>query len=1000
MAEQENILTRLGKLFQNQIVVRKTPSGQLKVKDVDFTQTGLTSNFIDRFSRIMTRDTSFGSKYAARENAKNAFDVQRKELFRDYELMDQDPIISSALDIYSDESTVDNVESEIMKIQTDNPKVHKILHSLFYGILNIQFNLWPWIRNMTKYGDHFLYLEIIDKLGVVNVKPLSAYEVYRLEDHDLEQPKLVQFEIREETTTTLGRSVNNQNELFENYEIAHFRLMSDANFLPYGKSSLEGARKVWKQLQLMEDAMLIHRIMRAPEKRIFKMDVGNIPPNEVENFMQQIINKMKKIPVIDQATGEYNLRYNIESTTEDYFLPVRGGDSGTEIETLQGLSNEGAIDDIEYLRNKMMAALKIPKAFLGYEEGVGCVVPETEIPLLNGEIKTVKEIIEDYENGIKHYTYAIDPETNMIVPGEIEWAGYTKQSADLVRVNLDNDKYIDCTPDHRFLTRDGKWIEAQDLQENQSLMPLYLDETTQKNKQGYTTVYHPGTEKYQEVHRLVAEHYDMVEVGSGKVVHHVDFNKKNNNPDNFDCSMNYIEHRQYHSKLTEKTINSPENITKRLNDPKWIKSMKAAGRKGGLKSADKLVKWLKENGPWNKGRVVDLECKNCGDVFTVQLHRKYKATYCSMDCMSKSYSKNMVGNTYNTKYAKITYEELLESAKESNSFKDLENRLGIDDRPTLNRVFGLYNIDKVDFIFRNMPLALQNKNFMQNYRKYEEQYLNHKVVSVEFLTETKDTCDLTITKYHNFATNAGVIIHNSKATLAAEDVRFARTIERLQKILVAELEKIAIVHLYTQGFEDAELINFTLELTNPSMIHEQEKLELLTQQIEVASSIMENKLFSREWIYDNIFELNDHEKKETFDQIIEDLKQQFRFEQIAMEGNDPAVTGEKDNTSAEAGGGDSMFGESDWGGSEKDRFKKDINPHGAKSKDLSAATAYHRERQGSREFKGGSPLATSKGSTLVAREGLLNQLKQKFERDVSDKSILSEENILNDENDE
>ena len=152
--------------------------------------------------------------------------------------------------------------------------------------------------------------------------------------------------------------------------MAHFRLYGDANFLPYGKSMLEGARRVFKQLTLMEDAMLIHRMMRAPEKRVFKVDIGNIPPNEVDNFMQQIIGKMKKTPVMN-ANGEYNLKYNMESVTEDYYLPVRGGDSGTNIDTLQGLSNEGAIDDVEYLKNKMMAALKIPKAFLGYDENVG-----------------------------------------------------------------------------------------------------------------------------------------------------------------------------------------------------------------------------------------------------------------------------------------------------------------------------------------------------------------------------------------------------------------------------------------------------------------------------------------------------------------------------------------------------------------------------------------------------------------------------------------------------
>ena len=156
---------------------------------------------------------------------------------------------------------------------------------------------------------------------------------------------------------------------YENYEIAHFRLLADTNFLPYGKSMVENGRRLWKQLSLMEDAMLIHRIMRAPEKRVFKIDIGNIPPNEVDNYMQRIINKMKKIPFVDQNTGDYNLKYNIQNLTEDFYLPVRGGDSGTNIENLSGLEFSN-IEDIDYLKNKLFAALKIPKAYLGYEEQV------------------------------------------------------------------------------------------------------------------------------------------------------------------------------------------------------------------------------------------------------------------------------------------------------------------------------------------------------------------------------------------------------------------------------------------------------------------------------------------------------------------------------------------------------------------------------------------------------------------------------------------------------
>jgi hypothetical protein len=366
---------------------------------------------------------------------------------------------------------------------------------------------------------------------------------------------------------------------------------------------LEGARRVFKQLTLMEDAMLIHRMMRAPEKRIFKVDIGNIPPNEVDNFMQQIINKMKKTPVIDQNTGEYNLKYNMESITEDYYLPVRGGDSGTAIDTLPGLGNEGAIDDIEYLKNKMMAALKVPKAFLGYDENIG-----------------------------------------------------------------------------------------------------------------------------------------------------------------------------------------------------------------------------------------------------------------------------------------------------------------------------------------------------------------------------------------------------SKATLAAEDVRFARTIERLQKILCAELEKIAIVHLYTQGFEDAELINFELELTNPSMIHQQEKLELLTQQTEIANSLLENKLLSREWIYDNIFDLNEKDKKDIFEGIVEDRKQVFRFEQIETEGNDPVETGEKADSEQDL----EMARRDGWGGDRRSGTEEKEYGNEYDAEDLKDATKYEKEKYGKREFKGGSPLYPGKGGTIVAREGLLSSLKKKFGKNL-DKSMLNEEIILDEE---
>ena len=356
---------RLRRLFSSNVIVRNVGGRKLRIADTDKVQAFAKNNLIDRYTRMFS---GYGANVTTDAVHKKAL---RLGLFKDYESMDTDGIVSSALDIYADESTMKSEYGDVLEIKTDNEQIKKILHNLFYDILNIEFNLWPWVRNMCKYGDFFLYLEISEKYGISNVQPLSPYDTVRVEGIDPENPNYVKFVL--ESGGDMGSKYSVQapkNAELENYQVAHFRLLSDSNYLPYGKSMIEQARKVFKQLTLMEDAMLIHRIMRAPEKRVFKLDIGNIPPAEIDNYMQKIINKMKKTPVIDQDTGDYNLKYNMQNLTEDFFLPVRGGDSGTQIDALPGLTYE-ATEDIEYLKNKMLAALRVPKAFLGYEESLG-----------------------------------------------------------------------------------------------------------------------------------------------------------------------------------------------------------------------------------------------------------------------------------------------------------------------------------------------------------------------------------------------------------------------------------------------------------------------------------------------------------------------------------------------------------------------------------------------------------------------------------------------------
>jgi hypothetical protein len=350
---------RLQNLFATNVIVRAYGKDKLRVVDTNRLQAIGNLNqtkVADRYTRMHGANKhmvggmgGYDSNYYMHQN--------RMQLYADYEMMDKDPIISAALDIYSDESTLADQFGEVLTIKTNNTQVQKILYNLFYDILNVEFNLWTWIRNMTKYGDFFLKLDIAEDYGITNVRPFSSYEMERWEEFN---------EATGEYDIKFKNVVSEQME-YDTFEIAHFRMLSDSNFLPYGRSMLEGARKEFQKLMMMEDAMLIHRIMRAPEKRIFKIDIGNIPPNEVDSFMEQIINKMKKIPHIDPQTGNYNLKFNLNNMLEDYYLPVRGGQSSTQIDTLPGMTFTG-MDDIEYIKDKMMAALKIPKPFLGYGE--------------------------------------------------------------------------------------------------------------------------------------------------------------------------------------------------------------------------------------------------------------------------------------------------------------------------------------------------------------------------------------------------------------------------------------------------------------------------------------------------------------------------------------------------------------------------------------------------------------------------------------------------------
>ena len=296
------------------------------------------------------------------------YEPTRLAAFYDYESMEYTPEISTALDIYAEESTTPNQDGYVLQVYSESKRIKSILVDLFVNILDINTNLPMWIRNMCKYGDNFVYLKLDPEKGVTGCLQLPNIEIERLE-RGIDSRTF-------QSTINLNRKAlkfvwKARDAEFNTWEVAHFRLLGDDRKLPYGTSMLEKARRIWKQLVLAEDAMLIYRTSRAPERRVFKVFVGNMDDKDVEAYVQRVANKFKRDQVVDKNTGNVDLRFNQMAVDQDYFIPVRDATQGSPIDTLPGGTNLSEIADIEYIQKKLVTALRIPKAYLGFEEPVG-----------------------------------------------------------------------------------------------------------------------------------------------------------------------------------------------------------------------------------------------------------------------------------------------------------------------------------------------------------------------------------------------------------------------------------------------------------------------------------------------------------------------------------------------------------------------------------------------------------------------------------------------------
>ena len=822
--------------------------------------------------------------------------AERSERVRDYEEMDQSPEISKALDIYADDSTTYSEEGDVIEIVSDDERIAQELEELFYDRLDIEFYLWNWVRNMCKYGDHFNLLDIVENEGVLGAISLPVLEIEREEGFDGD-PNSLRF-----------RWTQQGNTRFENYQISHMRILGDDKFLPYGRSTLDPARRIWKQLQMAEDAMLIYRMTRAPERRVFKIDVANIPPNQVETYMINARDKLKRTPLVTESTGQIDLRFN-------------------------------------------------PMPVASY----------TKIPLLDGRTITIKELAKEYEEGITNWVYSVQDETHRVVPGKVKWCGKNYTATKLTRVWLDNGKHIDTAPEHPFLSRDGSSKRADELEAGDSLMPLYRD----KDNRGYERCYNPETQKYETTHKLVASDVYRKEYKTidSAAVHHLNVenkdNKLNNSPNNLQV-LNFWEHRKWHAEFCKKTLHRPEVRDK--VEKAWREMNSSEEHRKIVSETNKKYKKAEHMHNVYNGTELHKSHNKIRSTVKTQKWEENREEYCK--AMKWVFTDTAINRA----------REIIRDNPKLNRDK-VFSKIRID--PVFTNEIISNNTRKIN---RLNSRTFFNNDFT-NFKKRSLSY-NHKVVKVETIEADEDVYCMTVLgnnneeDRHNFATE-DIFIMNSidedfflpmrgdrgssietlpggtnqgdiedieylqqkmfialgvpksylqseedlsgKSTLAQEDIKFARTIQRVQKIVVSELAKIGLIHLFLRGFDKDKIYEFDLKLTNPSTVMEMMQLELLDKRFAVASQMAETNLVSDLYVQRKVLQLSDHEINDVNNRLFDEARRKYILATLENEGAEAPADSE--------GGGGNPFGNDDDEEDETEGFEDKFGPHPGKIPD-------------------------------------------------------------------
>ena len=844
-----------------------------------------------------------------------------KLMYRDADLMDAFPEIGAALDIVSEESALADSLGSIVTVQSKSERVKSILEDLFVNRLNLQLTAQMVIRAMCKYGNQFMLLDIDHKNGVKGWKQLPVFNVERIEN-GIQNPygagasiavNGVNIDNADLSTQFIWLDDNNSQIPFRDWQIAHFRLITNSLYLPYGVSYLNAARRHWRMLSLMEDMMLIYRLERSVERRVYKIFVGAIDDADVGAYVEQIANEFKRTPIIDPMTGQLDLRKNI--------LPVH---------------------------------------------------KDTPIPLLDGRTITIEELSKEFSEGKENYVYSIQDKTLKIVPGKVVWCGKNYTAEKLIRITLDDGSHFDLAAEHELIMRDGVKKRADEVSVGESVMPFYrkVDKDSKKLFDRYEKVFNPNSGKYEFTHRIIAETVEK-ENDLYNTVHHKDFNKYNNSPCNL-MWMDYNEHHKMHGDLARNNWKDPikrkhhiENLSKACRGriiteevkekiSKTIKSKYDSGEFDFVRDISKkhMIEYNKSEKAIERRREQGIKLGYREDFKAYnesELHKQHNEI--RKVATAKSWEGN--GRTNRIQKMNIHFDDFIwDSLRDNILGKKIVNRKTMLEYINDNLIDHLIEIndnkrlENNHFISREvLENRIRERGFCTITEYIKSMVKNHKIAKIETI-EGDDVYCMTVVGQngeedrHNFAirslksdgslNDSGCFVSNcadqdlfipvrdeNAATpidtlsagqnmtalddikfvqnkvltalripksflnfeetagdgknLALMDIRFTRTVNRIQQAFLMELTKVASIHLFLLGFDD-ELNNFTLSMKNPSTQAEQLEIETTQKKIDAVRDAVSDPgnglpVMSTTRALRQIMKWSDKDIKENFEEI-------------------------------------------------------------------------------------------------------------------------------------